>query len=148
MSPQLPVDNSKTSNQALTPHYDWQVHEHVAETAKAKAQELVETVGSVGLAKQAVEAVGEAVDTIAREEKSNGLLHETLGFASREELERASTAVESSDGKNWFLTELPESAWAVWNTQELRVERHFTNREEALKSVPKPEPLTGTAMLG
>ena len=148
MIPQTPTERSAPSGTPPTPPAsDRQVHEHVAESAKAQAQALVEEVGSVGLAKQAVEALGEAVVNLASNENLNAPLHESLGFASREELDHASTPIESNDGKDWFLTALPQDAWAVWNAQHPKTDRHFNNRDEAIASIPRVDQLSGSSTL-
>jgi hypothetical protein len=148
MIPQHTADNAASSvGPAPADTKDWHIHEHVADSAKAQAQALVEHVGSVDLAKQAVEAVGKAVVHLAGDASSGDALEQSLGFASREELERASAPIDSNDGKTWFLTQLSEGAWAVWNTQQQLSERQFNSRDEAIASIPREDPLTGSSML-
>ncbi len=151
MFPETPSEKTAASDPSPSPsphEYDWQVHEHVAESAKSTAQALVEEVGSVGLAKQAVEAVGAAISNLQTDETRKDTLHESLGFISREDLDRASTPVESTDGQNWFLTELSPHAWVAWNVQQPQIDRHFYNREGALASIPRDVTLCGSTLLG
>jgi hypothetical protein len=148
MIPQYSAENAALSvGPTPADTEDWHLHEHVADSAKVRAQALVDQVGSVDLAKQAVEAVGRAVVHLASDTSSGDTLDQILGFACREELERASSPIESNDGKTWFLTQLPDCAWAVWNTQQRLSERQFNSREEAIASIPREDPLTGSSML-
>jgi len=133
---------------------DWGAHEHVADSAKAHAQQLVEHVGSVDLAKQALDAVGETIQNPADPLKSVGQTDrqknfcQSLGFASRDELILHSTPTASNDGKDWFETELSDGSWVVWNGDDLQADRHFASRDEALASVPHEDTLSGSSLLG
>jgi hypothetical protein len=148
MIPQYSAENAALSDGPASANTEaWHVHEHVADSAKVQAQALVEQVGSVALAKQAIEAVGEAVVHLASDKNSGVALEEFLGFASREELESASSPIDSNDGKSWFLTELRGGAWTVWNTLQQLSARQFQSRDEAVASIPRENPLSGSAML-
>lgn len=126
---------------------EWPSHEHVSETAKVQAQRLVEELGSVGLAKHAVEAVGEVISAIPAEDRQK-TFSQSLGFSSFEEVNQASAEVPANDGNHWFLTSLPDSTFAVWNDHALQADRHYSDREEALASVPHADELSGTRLLG
>ncbi len=133
---------------------DWGIHEHVTDSAKSHAQQLVEEVGSVDLAKHAVDVAGEAgknsvepVETIDESDRQRNFCH-SLGFESFKELKRRSTSASSNDGKDWFETELNDHSWVVWNEDALQADRHFASREEALASVPHDDELTGSSLLG
>lgn len=148
MIPQYSAENAALSADPAPANTEpWHVHEHVADSAKLQAQALVEHVGSVALAKQAIEAAGEAVVHLASDKNSGVALEEFLGFPSREELERASSPIDSNDGKSWFLTELRDGAWTAWNTQQQLSERQYHSRDEAVASIPHEGPLSGSAML-
>ncbi len=114
---------------------------------ESRAQKLVEEIGSVGLAIQAIEAVGEAMTT-ATNEDALARLAKALGFADVEQLQQTSCPVPANDGNNWFVTKVGDSAWAVWNDQRFQVERHFGDRDEALASVPHNDEFTGSSLLG
>lgn len=137
-----PVDPSKP-----TAASEWHGHEHVAETAKLQAQKLVDELGSVALAKHAVEAVGEAMNTITTERREEALA-KALGFASVSSLMDASEPVTSNDGHHWQLTRISDTAWAVWNDFAFQAERQFSDRDEALATVPHDDTLSGTSLLG
>ena len=133
---------------------DWGDHEHVADSAKAQAQQLVEQVGSVDLAKQALDAVGELMQNSADPLKSveqtdrQKNFCQALGFESCEELVQHSSPTASNDGKDWFETELSDGSWIVWNQHDLQADRHFASRDEALASVPHEDKLSGSSLLG
>lgn len=130
--------------------HDWTGHEHVTENVRHQAQKLIDEIGSVDLAKQAVEAVGD-VTTLANEatqQEGQVRLANSLGFNTVEELWQASSSVPANDGKNWYITKVGDSSWAVWNDQQFQAERHFSDRDEALASVPHEDQFTGTSLLG
>lgn len=139
--------SSSVDQPTPTPANDWRLHEHVAETAKLQAQKLVDELGSAALAKQAVEAVGEAVSSITSEERQLALA-KALGFEDVNTMQQASEPVASNDGHQWFLTHVSETCWAVWSDFNHQSERQFSNRNEALASVPHDATLTGTSLLG
>ena len=139
--------SDSTSHTVHADSAEWPAHEHVAETAKAQAQRLVEDLGSVGLAKQAIDAVGEAVTNITNEEKL-ATLAKSLGFASPEVLRQASKPEPSNDGHQWFTTELTDCRWAAWNDLHYTSDRQFTSYEEAVASIPRADQLSGTSLLG
>ena len=126
---------------------NWTTHEHLADTARVKAQQLVEEIGSVGLAVHAVEAVGEAMVAMTNDDRQVNLA-KTLGFASVEELQNASVPVPANDGNHWFVTKVGDGAWAVWDDLRFQAERHFSDRDEALASVPHDDEFTGSSLLG
>lgn len=120
---------------------DWQRHEHTADAAKVHAQQLVDELGSVGLAKHAVETVGEISEFQSQ-------LCQALRFASFEKLVAKSKSVESNDGRHWFATRLRNNRWVVWSEEDCRVDRHFATEQEALASVPHNDPFSGSSLLG
>ena len=138
--------SSSVNQPQPTPASDWPAHEHVAETAKLQAQKLVDELGSVALAKQAVEAVGEAVTNVNHQRHE--ALARALGFDSAASMMRASEPVPSNDGHQWYLTPVSESSWAVWSDFTYLSERQFSDRNEALASVPHEDMFSGTSLLG
>jgi hypothetical protein len=138
-----PID----ANAAGTGGDQWPTHEHLAETALLQAQKLVEELGSVGLAKHAVEAVGEAMTAMTSEPRQSGLA-KALKFESYALLLAASSAVPSNDGNHWYLTSLSDGTWAAWNDSSLEAERHYSSLDEALANVPHDEQCSGSSLLG
>lgn len=133
---------------------EWGDHEHVSESVKADAQRLVEQVGSVDLAKQAVDSVGQVsanpadpLKSLEKSDRQQNFFH-SLGFESRDELFQRSASTPSNDGKHWYETELNDGSWVVWNDEQLQADRHFASRDEALASVPHDDTLTGSSLLG
>jgi hypothetical protein len=56
--------------------------------------------------------------------------------------------VPANDGSHWFVTKVRDSAWAIWNDQQFEAERLFSDRDEALASVPHDDQFTGSSLLG
>jgi hypothetical protein len=124
---------------------------NVPEAAKAQAERLVEQLGSVELARHAVDLAKQAVDAVADQAGATNIesvLHKTLGFATHQQLIDASSLLESNDGKKWYITQLPDESWVAWNEADYKCDRHFTTAEEALASVPHEAEFTGTSLLG
>ena len=84
----------------------------------------------------------------ATDEEAKLNFAKAMGFESFSELMEASRRVDSNDGKDWYLTALPNQTWGAWNDLQLLFERHFASREEALENVPHDAELSGTALLG
>ena len=114
-------------------------------------ERLVEELGSVELAKHAVDLAKQAVAAVAEQASSTSsetLLHRCLGYATQQKLRDASSPVESNDGKGWFLVQLPDESWVVWNEVDYKADRHYLTDEEARASVPHEAEFTGTSLLG
>ena len=47
-----------------------------------------------------------------------------------------------------FRQEPGDSKWAVWDDQRFQADRHFSDRDEALASVPHDDEFTGSSLLG
>lgn len=139
--------SSSVDQPGSAPANDWRSHEHVAETAKLQAQKLVDELGSVALARQAVEAVGEAVTNLTNDQRQAALA-KALGFDNVSAMLQASEEVPSNDGHQWYLTRVSDTCWAAWSDFNYLSERQFNDRAEALTSVPHEATLTGTSLLG
>jgi len=133
---------------------EWGAHEHVSDAAKAHAQQLVHQVGSVDLAKHALDVMDEVIKnpadplkSIDQTDRQMNFCH-SLGFESRDELFGRSTATPSNDGKHWFESQLGDGSWVVWNEEDLQADRHFASHEEALTTVPHDDKLSGSSSLG
>jgi hypothetical protein len=124
---------------------------NVPEAARTQAERLVEQLGSVELAKHAVDLAKQAVEAVAEQAgatSSETVLHRSLGFATHEELVDASSPLESNDGKTWFMTHLSDDSWIAWNETDYKCDRHFNTADEARASVPHEAEFTGTSLLG
>jgi hypothetical protein len=142
------LSNKSPELQPAAESNDWQHHEHIADSAKAHAQQLVDELGSVDLAKHAIETVGEVPKTDSSQPERQTQLCQALNFENIEDLRAHSSPVESNDGKHWFTTELADHSWTVWRDEEFRTDRHFATRAEALASVPHDEGCSGSSLLG
>lgn len=129
---------------------DWQRHEHTSSSIAAQAQRLVSQAGSAEIARQAIDSVGEELPTSAgnSDDDARSNFAKAMGFDTFVALRAASKPVESNDGKEWFLTALPDNTWGAWNATQLLSDRHFASREEALASVPHDAEFSGSATLG
>jgi hypothetical protein len=124
---------------------------NVPEAAKVHAERLVEELGSVELAKHAVDLARQAVDAVAEQAGATSVenvLHKSLGFTTQQELRDASTPLESNDGKTWYITHLADDSWIAWNETDYKSDRHYVTVEEARASVPHEAGFTGTSLLG
>ncbi len=123
----------------------------VPQAAVAHAERLVEELGSVELAKHAVDLAKQAVEAVANQGEPNATeteLDQLLGYATHQALLDASSPIESGDGKKWYLTHLSDDSWVAWNEVDCKADRHFVTVEEARASVPHVAGFTGSSTLG
>ncbi len=123
----------------------------VPEAARAHAERLVEELGSVELAKHAVDLAKQAVEAVAGQGGTTcgeAALHQTFGFATHQDLLAASSPLESNDGQKWFITQLADDSWVAWNEIDRKCDRHYVTADEARASVPHEAGFTGTSLLG
>ncbi len=123
----------------------------VPAAAVAHAERLVEELGSVDLAKQAVDLAKQAVEAVASQAEPRATdveIDRALGYESYQALMEASSPLESSDGRKWFITHLPDDSWVAWNEVEHKCDRHYVTAEEARASVPLDTGFTGSSLLG
>lgn len=114
------------------PADEWQRHEHVAPPAQVAAQRLVETTGSVELAKQAVEQAGEPSrdSSGGRDEFAN-----RHGFASYLEMFESAEPVLDPHRAVWLVVASGPQFFA-WSEREFTALR-FDSRDQALAAIQR-----------
>lgn len=136
---------------------DWKDHEHVAQSVVTQAQQLVETSGSIELAKQAIDSAADSTQKTvtqhtdlptAGDNQHQDCFAKAHGFEHFGELQSASETIASNDGQQWFLTPLGDGTWVAWTELQLHLDRHFASREEAEASVPHEAQFSGSSLLG
>ena len=149
MKPQLTEAERTSSEPHSAPSSNHSKNpDHVSGDVAAQAQRLLNEVGSVELAKQAVDVVGNSATPSDDELEHKNLFALALNFESYEQLAAASEPVASNDGLPWRLTPLANDTWAVWNDSQLHLDRHYASREEALANVPHDARFSGSCLLG
>jgi hypothetical protein len=125
------MSNTKDRNSTVS-SAEWTNHEHVAPAVQTQAQKLVESAGSPGLAKQAIDATSSGRDQLASR-KDNFARH--WGFQSYLDLFEASTLIRTAAGQNWRLSAV-SGGWIVWNEADLRADTVHATKGAAEASVP------------
>ena len=145
-----PTKEPTASSPHSFPDNQWKDHEQIPASAMGQAQSLVDQLGNVERAKEAVEAAGggQKAEAQLSEDETRVALAKALGFDSFQSLLAASHHTDSNDGLSWYLTGLPDSTWAAWNDVQLHLDRHYASREEALASIPHNAECSGSSMLG
>jgi hypothetical protein len=111
----------------------WTQHEHVAQPLQSHAQQLIDKAGSPGLARQAIAAAEQHPPARA---SSQDEFARRWGFRSYLELFETSTHAGTASGKSWRITAIPAGGWIAWNETDLRADRIYATREDALAHVP------------
>ncbi len=140
-----PEDESRT-RPAASVDENWTQHEHVAASLQSQARGLLDLTGSPEIAKHAIDNVAQ-VDTSAPIPDSAELtaFASGWGFTSAAEFQQTSTILSSNAGRTWRVTKVGPDAWILWNNVDLRCERTFLTREEAVKGFFLDEASTGKA---
>lgn len=105
---------------------EWNQHEHVCPAVELEAQRLIDHAGSPDLAKQAIDAASQ--HQIEQHSPADDFAQQ-LGYPSRVQLLAASAQLMAQDGTPWWVTEVREEGWVVWNDQSLSEAQQFSSLE-------------------
>lgn len=131
-----------------TQHENWGHHEHVADLTHAQAQQLIESTGSVELAKHAVDVVADEVAEKAKEvlveaakssevespPEAQSTLARSLGFSSYLDLFESSKPAGRVADRNWLVTAEASGNWAIWNDVDYQVAGRFKSQRAAMRA--------------
>lgn len=78
-------------------------------------------------------------EKIIAREKAEFEFARKLGFRHKKALMDASEAIRNDGDVTWYVTDMPDGRFAIWNTAKLSVDHveYFSTREEAVRSLSK-----------